>query len=217
MDKFKIFIVDDHKIFRQGLAELLLKSGEYTVVGEAVNGREAIEKIRKIKPDITFLDISMPELNGIDAINQIKQAWPTGHIIMLSMFDKSRLICESLKRGVSAYLLKDIGSKELYEAIGIVLKGDIYLCERINQKVIRNYVDQTQKNEFPSPIDILSPREREVFQLIAEGFAGKEIAGKLNISYKTVEHHKGKVFRKLNCSSYIELIRLALKENIIME
>lgn len=215
MEKVKIFIVDDHRIFRQGLAELLLKNSRYQIVGEAGDGREAPEKIRKAKPDVVLLDISMPELNGIDAINQIKKLWPSGKVIILSMHDKSSFISSALSQGVSAYLLKDIDAKELFDAIETVLDGGIYLSEKVNQLVIHDYVDLAQSKEFSSPIDMLSNREREVFQLIAEGYTGKEIADKLNISYKTVEHHRYKIMAKLSCRNISQVIRLAAKEGII--
>ncbi len=215
MREVRIFIVDDHGIFRQGLAELLLKNSSYRIVGEAGNGREALQKIEKAKPDIIFLDISMPELNGLDAISQIKRLWPSGKIIILSMHDKSTYIRSALDQGAVAYLLKDIDADELFEAINAVLDGQVYLSGKIDELIIHDHVNLVQGGKFSPPIDSLSKREREVFQLIVEGYSGKEIAGKLNISYKTVEHHRGNIMGKLSCKSIAQLIRLAAKEGII--
>lgn len=215
MREVRIFIVDDHGIFRQGLAELLLKNSSYRIVGEAGNGREALQKIEKAKPDIIFLDISMPELNGLDAISQIKRLWPSGKIIILSMHDKSTYIRSALDQGAVAYLLKDIDADELFEAINAVLDGQVYLSGKIDELIIHDHVDLVQSGKYSPPIDSLSKREREVFQLIVEGYSGKEIAGKLNISYKTVEHHRCSIMSKLSCKSIAQLIRLAAKEGII--
>jgi len=211
----KIMLVDDHKIVRQGILELLRKCDKYDVISEAENGRVAISQLNQLNPDVIIMDIEMPELNGIDALSIIKKRFENIHIIIMSMFDKSNYICEALRKGASGYLLKDINADELFSAIDSVYEGNIYLCERINQQVIHGYVDLAQEKEYSSPINTLSPREREVFQLVAEGSSGKEIADKLNISYKTVEHHKYKIMSKLGCLNTTQLVRLAIKEGII--
>ena len=216
MAPVRILVVDDNRIFRQGIIELLRKNNDYEIVGEAGNGREALEKIKDVKPDIVFLDISMPELNGVDAIDQIRKICPTCRIIILSMYDNSKYISFALKHGVSGYLLKDIEADELFKAIKTVMENEIYLCDKINKKIIRNYAVMTRGRVFSTPLEALSAREAQVFQLMAEGFTGKEIASKLNISQKTVEHHRYRVMEKLGCSNTAQIVRLALKEGIIV-
>ena len=216
MSSVKIMVVDDHRIFRQGLIELLHKNADYEIIGEAGNGREALEKIKEVKPDIIFLDISMPELNGVEAIDQIKKICPMCRIIILSMYDNSKYISFALKHGVSGYLLKDIEAEELNKAVKTVMENEIYLCDKINKKIIHNYAVLTRGKVFSTPLEALSARESEVFQLMAEGFTGKEIASKLNISQKTVEHHRYRVMEKLGCNNTAQIVRLALKEGIIV-
>ncbi len=215
MEKIKILVVDDHKILRSGLIELLSKREKHQIVGEAENGREALEKIKKCKPDVVFLDISMPELNGIEAIDQIRKSAPSCRIIILTMYDNNKYVAYALSHGISGYLLKDIDAEELFAAIDAVMAGDIYLCEKINRKVIRDFASLTRDKTYSTPLDALSPREQEVFQLIAEGFTGKCIADKLNISPKTVEHHRYRIMEKLRCNNIAQIVRLALKEGVI--
>lgn len=214
MRKVNIYLIDDHRILREGIRALLSKKDGYIVVGEAANAREGIKGVAEVKPDVIFLDISMPELNGLDAITQIQKASPQSKIVILSMYDKTSYICKALSNGVSAYLLKDVTANELFSAIETVMKGEFYLGEQINQLVIRDYIDMAQEGKFVSPIDALTNREREVLQLIAEGKTGKEIAATLNISYKTVEHHRYRVMNKLSCDNIAQLIRLAASEGI---
>ncbi|HDL03345.1 MAG: DNA-binding response regulator [Candidatus Zixiibacteriota bacterium] len=213
--QIKVFIVDDHQVFRQGLSELLLKKNNVLIAGGASNGREALDQLKSANPDIIFLDISMPELNGIDACVHIKRVVPKAKIIILSMHDKGKYISDALSQGVCGYLLKDIDAEELFQAIDTVMNGGVFLSGKINQQVIKDYIGRAQDKQFPSPVDTLSVREREVFQLMAEGYTGKEMAKKLNISPKTVEHHRYKVMSKLSCHNTAQVIRLAIKEGVV--
>ncbi|MCK4657809.1 MAG: response regulator transcription factor [candidate division Zixibacteria bacterium] len=215
MNETTIVIVDDHEIFRQGLAELLIKHDGFRVVGQAGNGRQAIEIVSTTKPDIIFLDISMPELDGLSAIGQIKKARADSKIIVLTMHDKSEFVYRALSGGASGYLLKEAGAETLFEAVQEVKQGRTYLCDRINQVVIREYADAKNGTHYKSAIDGLSEREREVFQLLVEGKTGKEVAGKLNISPKTVEHHRSRILEKLQCHGIAQLIHFASKEGLI--
>ena len=215
MGKVKILIVDDHELLRRGIIELLSSRSSITVVGEASNGREAIDMARKTKPDIILLDISMPELNGMEAIEQIKQACPAGKIIIMTMHDLNKYITGALKHGVAGYLLKDIDALELFEAIDKVSQGELYLCDKINQKVIGDYASMIGEETSKTSADTLSPREREVLQLVVEGYTGKEIAHKMSISPKTVEHHRYHLMSKMGCSNVAHLIRAALKEGLV--
>jgi two-component system, NarL family, response regulator NreC len=213
--QIRLFLVDDHVIFRQSLTQLLATNDQYVIVGEAGDGRQAVNEIGLVKPDIVLLDISMPELNGLETIGMITRQLPDTKVIILSMHDESRYICGALKRGASGYLTKGSDAEELFDAIAQVHAGEVYLGQQINQKVIRDYVGLIQDKQIASPIETLSSREREVLQLVAEGRTGKEIAGCLNISYKTVEHHRHSVMVKLSCDNLSQLIRLAAREGII--
>lgn len=215
MNETTIVIVDDHKMFREGLAELLTNQNNYRVVGQAGTGREAIEIVATTRPDVIFLDISMPELDGLSAIGQIKKAHSDARIIILTMHDKSEFVYRALSSGASAYLLKEAGAEILFDAIKAVKQGRTYLCDRINQIVIREYADAKNGTRYKSAIDSLSEREQEVFQLLVGGKTGKEVAGKLNISPKTVEHHRTKILEKLHCKNLGQLIHFAAKEDIL--
>jgi two-component system response regulator NreC len=216
MEKIKIMVVDDHNVLRQALAAMINENENYVVVGEAENGRVALEKMRHVKPDIVLLDICMPILNGIDIIKHIKAILPACSIIILSMYDNSMFIRVALEHGASGYLLKDIDACELFRAMDSVHRGNIYLCDKISNKVISDYTALSREKKYTSSLEILSPREREIFQLIAEGNRGKEIAKKLNISSKTVEHHRYAIMAKLGCTNTAEIVRLAIKEGIII-
>jgi len=213
--QIRLFLVDDHVIFRQSLTQLLTTNDHCIIVGEAGDGRQAVKAIEQIRPDVVLLDISMPELNGLEAISMITRQSPETKVIILSMHDESRYICNALKRGATGYLTKGSDAEELFEAITQVYNGQVYLGRQINQKVIHDYVDLLQDHEISSPLETLTTREREVLQLVAEGHTGKEIADTLNISYKTVEHHRHNLMVKLSCDNLPQLIRLAAREGII--
>jgi len=215
MGIIKIVVVDDHDLLRQGLIELLEKNNGFSVVGEACNGREAIEIAEKVQPDVILLDISMPELNGIEAIGRIKQVCPSGKIIIITMHNLNRHISSALKQNVSGYLLKSIGASELFMAIEKVYRGGFHFCEEINQKIISEYTSFIGGIPSQSSMDALTPREKEVLQLVVEGFTGKEIAKKMNISPKTVEHHRYHLMSKLKCSNIASLIKMAIEEGIV--
>jgi len=215
MQEIRLFLVDDHVIFRQGLTQLLATNDGCVIVGEAGDGRTALKEIQKARPDVVLLDISMPELNGLETISMIIRQLPATRIIVLSMHDESRYVCGALKRGAAGYLTKGSDAQELFNAISQVHSGEVYLGKQINQKVIRDYVDLLQDRQATSPIETLTGREREVLQLVAEGHTGKEIAETLSISYKTVEHHRHNLMVKLSCDNLPQLICLAAREGII--
>ncbi len=215
MRRIRLFLVDDHVIFRQSLTQLLETDDRCEIVGEAGDGREALKEIQKVRPDIVLLDISMPGLNGLEAISLILKQLPDTKTIVLSMHDESRYICNALKRGAAGYLTKGSDAEELFSAITCVQGGEVYLGKQINQQVIQDYVGLLQDRQVNSPIETLTGREREVLQLVAEGHTGKEIAEALNISYKTVEHHRHNLMVKLSCDNLPQLVCLAAREGII--
>jgi len=215
MKRTRVFIVDDHKIFRQGLASLLDSIGQFEVVGDAPNGREAIRPIQECTPDVVFLDISMPELDGLNAMKHIHRACANTKIIVLTMHDKSEYVYRALCNGACGYLLKEAGVGEIQEAVSAVMQGQTYLSKSVNQIVIRDYANGGNGHDRKSVLEVLTEREMEVMKLVVEGYSGKEVAQHLNISPKTVEHHRAKVMEKLSCRNVTQLVRLAIQEGVI--
>lgn len=210
--KIKILLSDDHKLFRQGLRTLLEKQSDMTVTGEADNGISTIELSEKLLPDVILMDISMPDMNGIEATKRIISNNPAIKIIALSMHSDKRFITEMLKSGASGYLLKDSAFEELSIAIRTVMKNQSYLSSTITDIVIRDYINI--KNKENSAFTLLSSREREVLQLLSEGKTTKEIALCLQVSNKTIETHRKQIMDKLNIYSMAELTKYAIREGI---
>jgi two-component system, NarL family, response regulator NreC len=207
-----ILLADDHKIMRDGLRSLISKEQGLEVVGEAENGRIAVKMARKLSPKIVIMDITMPELNGMDAARQILNECPGAKIITLSMHSDRRFVVEMFKAGVSGYLLKDCAFEELFRAIKAVLANQKYVSPAIAGMVIEDYVDHMSGCRMLA--NELTNREREVLQLIAEGMTTKQIASSLNVSAKTVETHRRKIMKKLNIHSIAELTKVAIQEGL---
>jgi two-component system response regulator NreC len=206
----KIIIADDHKIMRDGLRNMLEKESGLEVVAEAKNGREAIQLTEQLRPDIVIMDISMDDLNGMDATRTIiGKGWGT-KVIALSMHADKRFVAGMFEAGAMAYLLKDCAYNELVQAIRQTVSGRTYLCSMISGVVIRDYIQRMRKSEA----SLLSPREKEILQLLAEGSTTKRIADQLKVSVKTVETHRQHVMEKLNIFSIAELTKYAIKEGI---
>jgi len=209
----KVLLADDHKIVRDGLRTLLEKHADIAVLGEAEDGREALQLAGKLSPDVVVMDIAMPELNGIEATRQILSEHPGIKIVALSMHSDKRFVSEMLKAGASAYLLKDCAFEELITAIRTIMKGKIYLSPGIAGVVLADYIRSDRKSE-PSVFSQLSDREREVLQLMAEGKTTKEVAAHLNVSIKTVETHRTNIMTKLDIHSIAELTKYAVREGL---
>ncbi len=204
----KIIIADDHKIMRDGLRNLLEKESGLEVVAEAKNGREAIQLTEQLRPDIVIMDISMDDLNGMDATRTIVgKGWGT-KVIALSMHADKRFVAGMFEAGAMGYLLKDCAYNELVQAIRQTVSGRTYLCSMISGVVIRDYIQRMRKSEA----SLLSPREKEILQLLAEGSTTKRIADQLKVSVKTVETHRQHVMEKLIIYSIAELTKYAIKE-----
>ncbi len=211
----KILIADDHKIVRDGLRSLLENKKEFVVVAEAENGQIAVELAKEHVPDCIIMDITMPVLNGIEATRQILAKLPDIKIIALSVHDDKRFVLETLKAGASGYLLKDCAFEELIMAINDVLADKTYLSSKITNIVVDELVGKdADKQKKASAFNVLSPREREVLQLLAEGKNTKEIAHILNVSPKTVETHRKKIMEKLGLNSVAELTKYAIREGL---
>lgn len=198
---------------REGLRTLIEKQPDMEVVAEAENGRMAVQLARKLFPGVVVMDIGMPDLNGIEATRQILADNPEVKVIALSMHSAKRFVVEMLKSGSSGYLLKDCAFEELALAIRTVIANQIYVSPGITDMMIKDYVHNLSKTEF-SVSSILTPREREVLQLLAEGKTTKQIAISLNVSVKTVETYRQQIMHKLNLHSVAELTRYAIREGI---
>jgi two-component system response regulator NreC len=206
----KILLADDHTIVRQGLKLILSANSDLQVVGEAANGREAIELASKLKPDIVLMDVAMPELNGIEATRRMVQENQRLRVLVLSMHKEPVYIREILRAGARGYILKDAIDTELLNAVRSVARGDGYISPAISGALLNDY-----RQSVTDPIDLLSSREREVLQLIAEGKTNKEVATRLNLSVYTVDSHRGKIMEKLNLHSTGELVRFAMKHGLV--
>jgi DNA-binding NarL/FixJ family response regulator len=207
----KILLADDHKITRQGLRSLLEREADMQVVAEAEEGRTAVRLVRELLPRVVIMDVSMPDLNGMEATRQIVDAFPDVKIIALSMHSDALFVTEMLKSGASGYLLKDCAFEELTLAIRAVAAGKTYLSPAISGVVVNDYLHRVSKAESPRSAN-LSNREREVLQLLAEGNSTKQIALKLHISAKTVETHRRQIMDKLDIHSVAELTKYAIRK-----
>lgn len=208
--KIKIVLADDHKIFREGLRALIEKEQDMTVVAEAENGHKAVQLAGQLMPDVIIMDIAMPYLNGIEATQQIKSRNNTTKIIMLSNYSYKRFLSDAFGAGASGYLLKEGAYDEMNAAIHAVIRNNVYVSPQIAGTVIKEYVCTTKVSAAP----VLSPREREILQLIAEGKSTKQIATHLKISVKTVEVHRTNIMHKLEIHDIPGLTKYAIREGI---
>ena len=212
-DEIRLVIADDHRLFLMGLRQFLGKQPGIHIVGEAVTGLEAVAAAAEHRPHILLLDISMPELNGIEAARRIHEETPGTRVIILSMYADRRYVTESLRAGAMGYLLKSSPPEEVLRAIRKVSGGQFYLAEGIEQ-VVAEYV-QTSGASEASAFGVLSSREREVLQLLAEGKSTKQIGDLLHVSVKTVETHRQHIMDKLHLRTVAELTRYAIREGLI--
>ena len=211
----RIMLVDDHTIVRQGLARLLEDQQDFKIVGEAVNGQLAIEKATNLRPDIIIMDIAMPRMNGIEAAKRIRKLLPATKIVILSMYSHEHYIHELLECGVSGYLLKDAGGRDIIKAIRAAMKNETFLSPSISKKVVEAYLSPTKGSSKAELYKQLSDREREVFQLIAEGHPTRQIAEMLSVSVSTIKSHKAKIMEKLGTESSIKLIHFAIQLGLV--
>jgi len=209
----RIILADDHKITRQGLRSLIDENDDMEVIAEAENGRDAVDLARQLKPDVVIMDVSMPDLNGVEATRQIVQDNPQMKIIALSMHSDTLFVSEMLKSGASGYLLKDCAFEELEQAIRTVTESKAYLSPSISGIIVEDYLHRLSKADL-STSEVLTDREREVLQLIAEGQSTKQIALKLHISAKTVETHRRQIMNKLDMHTVAELTKYAIRKGL---
>ncbi len=209
--KHRIILVEDHPIVRQGLAQLINHQPGLTVVGEAESAAKALELVRALKPDLVCLDVSLPKTNGLELIKQLKSEKPQLAMLVISMHDESLYAERALRAGARGYVMKKEPSEKMVLAINRVLKGEIYVSDRMKQKMLQHLVSNQIPEENSSPLDHLSDRELEVFQLLGNGFATRQIAEQLNLSIKTIESYRENLKLKLSVKSGAELIQHAIQ------
>lgn len=210
-----VFLADDHAVVRDGIKLLLETQADFQVVGEATDGREAVRQVARLHPRVSILDIAMPELNGIEAARQIRKACPETRVIILSMHSSREHIFQALQAGARGYLLKEAAGIEVIQAVRAVHAGGRYLSQKISDLVIDEYLRQGEAAAGDSPLERLSPREREVLQLVAEGKSTAEIAQILPLSSKTVDTYRSRLMEKLGLKDLSALIKFALQHGLI--
>src|SRR5579883_297825 len=219
MAPFRILLADDHEVVRAGLRALLEEQNGWEVVAEAVDGRDAVEKATKLKPDVVVIDIAMPSLNGLEAVRQIVKSVPNTKVLVLTMYDSDPLIQQVLQAGARGYLLKSDAGRDLVSAIDALRRNKTFFTPKVSQMVLEGYLGRpTKENEDDSSRKNglrLTARQKQILQLLAEGKSSKEVAVSLNISVKTAETHRANIMRRLDCHSVTELVRYAIRNHII--
>jgi DNA-binding NarL/FixJ family response regulator len=208
----KVLLVDDHPIVRQGLRNLLQTEPAFTVVGEAGDGMEGLDLIRRVKPDVLIVDLMMPGLNGFDIIKQAIKQLPRLRIVVLSMQSADSYVVEALNCGASGYVLKETGPSEIIQAIHVVVNGERYLSPKLSQRLTDS---SARKKGITDPYDTLTHREREILHLIVEGLTSPRIAKKLFLSPRTVELHRSRIMKKLDLHNQTDIFRYALERGIL--
>lgn len=208
-------LADDHTIIRSGLRLLLEQQSDFKVVAEAEDGRQAVELVTQHHPEVVVLDIGMPQLNGIEATQQIVSLDPRTHVVILSMHSDEGYVLRALKAGAQAYILKNSADADLIRAIRTVSEGKSFFSPVISKMLLEDYVRQIRERQVEDSYDLLTPREREILQLLAEGKTNKEVANILKLSLYTVETHRGNILEKLHLHGVPELILYAVRKGII--
>jgi DNA-binding NarL/FixJ family response regulator len=209
-----VFLADDHAVVRDGLRYLLEAQPDIEVIGDAANGRQALHLIAQLCPDVAILDIAMPELNGIEAAHKICKECPPTKVIILSMHSADEHITRALQAGALGYVLKESSGIEVVNAVRVVHAGHHYLSQKLSDRLINNYVHQVKATQKKKPLARLSPREREVLQLVVEGKSNAEIADTLSLSIKTVETYRSRIFQKLNIDDLPSLVKFAIQQGL---
>lgn len=212
--EIRVFLADDHAVVRDGLRFLLEAQNDIVVIGGAANGRDAVQQVAELYPDVAIVDIAMPDLNGIEATRQIHATCPSAQVIILSMHSTSEYVFHALQAGARGYLLKESAGTEVVTAVRAVHAGHRYLSQRISDQVIDEYARQHEGVEAESPLACLSPREREILQLVVEGKSSAEIGVILSLSPKTVETYRGRMTKKLGISDLPGLVKFAIRHGL---
>jgi len=210
MGNLRVVVADDHEVVRKGLRSILEEQPGWEVTGEASDGREAVDKVKSLRPDVSVVDVGMPGLNGLEATRQMLRNDPQTRVLILTMHESDPLIREVLDAGARGYLLKSDASRDLVSAVDAIRKNKTYFTARVAQMVLDGYLDKKPRAaavESDVPTSRLTPRQREIVQLLAEGKSSKEVAVALGLSVKTAETHRANIMRRLNCHSVSELVR----------
>jgi two-component system response regulator NreC len=215
MNVIRILLADDHNVMRRGLRLLLKSQPDFTVVAEAADGRQAVEQAAAHKPDVVVLDVAMPNLSGIEAAQRIQSECPHTAVVVLSMHSDEGYVLRALKAGAKGYLLKDSAEGDLIEAIRAVSRGKTFFSPEISRMLVEDYVREIRTRSVEDSYELLTSREREVLQMVAEGRSNKEVATALNLSLYTVETHRRNLQDKLNLHSLAELILYAVRKRVI--
>jgi len=215
----RLLVADDHEIVRKGIRILLEEQPGWQVTAEASDGRDAVEKAKQYKPDITILDISMPSLNGLEAARQILKNVVHTKVLFLTMYDDDPLIRQVLRTGARGYLLKTDAGRDLVTAVEALCRNKTFFTPKVSQMILDGYLDHGEKDDQEIAEDIesgrLTDRQREIVQLLAEGKSSKEVATALGMSVKTAETHRANIMRRLDCHSVTQLVRYAIRSHII--
>jgi len=215
MNPIRILLADDHTVVRKGLRLLLESQPGFRVIADAADGRAAVALAEEHSPDVVVMDVAMPNLNGIEAARQICAKLPHTAVVFLSMHSDESYVLKALKAGARAYLLKDSAENDLIQAVIAVTQGKSFFSPAISKMLVEDYMRQMQERQVEDTYDLLTTREREVLQLLAEGKSNKEVAAVLNLSLYTVETHRGNILQKLNLHSGAELILYAIRKGVI--
>jgi DNA-binding NarL/FixJ family response regulator len=211
MEKIKIILVDDHQMFRDGIKSVLSDESNIEIVGEVGNGKDLYKLLESTKPDIIIADISMPEISGIEVATYISENYADIKILILSMHSSEEFITKALNAGANGYLPKDTSMNELLEAIKTIHKGENYFNKDISNTILKSIINKSKEDKDKK----LTNREKEIISLVVEGLTNKEIADQLSISIRTVDSHKNNIMQKLNLKSSVELVKYAIKNNLV--
>jgi DNA-binding NarL/FixJ family response regulator len=215
MPKIRVLVVDDHTIVRDGICALLRLAGDIEVVGEAANGREALELVRKFIPDVMLIDIAMPNMNGLEATRHIRKEFPRVKVLVLTQYDDKEHVFGAIEAGASGFISKTAASSELVSGIRSVYQGDSFLSPSAARILVEDYQQEASIRKEQDPYKQLTDREREILKLLAEGYTTREIADMLVISVKTVDGHKTNLMSKLDIHNRTDLVKYALRKGII--
>ena len=213
--KIHILLVDDHTILRAGLKMMLNAQPDMDVVGEAHEGRQAIQEVQRLRPDIVLMDITMPDMNGIEATRQIKKILPDVKVLVLTMHENDEYVFQALRAGAAGYILKEAADTDLISALRVVQNGNFYLSPTAQSVMVGDYLQRVHAGEEKDSYSSLTEREREILKLVAEGYTNNQMAERLVISPKTVDTHRTHIMDKLNLHSRAELVKYAMRRGIL--